>query len=109
MLSLQIMRYDRRPEPRADEIRADWQAWLTRNGYTLFSSAEVNAAGLRTQIDSYRRNGTDPYVLYHPAYPPGGLRATLYILPDADALDNLLMRAQQMVATMMTVEARRRA
>jgi hypothetical protein len=107
-LPIQVVRYDRTAEPRTASIQADWQGWLQNEGYALFSSLEVNAAGQRTQIDVYRRTGPDPYVLYHPDFRPGGLRATLYILPDADAMDNLLQRAQQMLATLLTVEARRR-
>lgn len=106
-LPLQIMRYDRKPEPRAAVIAADWRGWLAAEGYTLFSSLEVNAAGGQMQIDVYRRAGADPYALYHPGFRPGGLRETLYLLPDADAMDNLLQRAQQMIATLLTVEARR--
>lgn len=105
---IQVIRYDRRPEPRAAAIAADWAGWLAREGYAIFSSAEVNAAGLRTQIDIYRRAGADPFALYHPAFAPGGLRESLYLLPDEHAMDELLQRAQQMVAVLLTVAARPR-
>jgi hypothetical protein len=106
----QVVRYDRRPDVRAAIIAADWLAWMRQAGYAIFSSAEVNAAGLSMVIDVYRRDtpGIDEYALYHPDFPPGGLRATLYLLPDADAMDEMLQRAQVMVATLMTAEARRR-
>jgi hypothetical protein len=105
---LQITRYDRQREPRADAIRADWRGWLAQNGYTIFSSLDVNSAGLSILIEVFKREGSDPYVLYHPDFRPAGLAQTLYILPDADAMDNLLQRAQMMLATMMAVEARRK-
>jgi hypothetical protein len=105
---LQITRYDRQPEPRAEAIRADWRGWLAQNGYSIFSSLEVNSSGMAMLIEVFKREGSDPYVLYHPDFRPGGLRATLYLLPDAEAMDNLLQRAQVMLATLMAVEARRK-
>ncbi len=106
---LQVVRYDHQPEPRAADIAADMAGWLMREGYAIFSTLVVNAAGQSMTIEVYRRDGADPYVLYHPAFPPGGLRATLYLLPNADAMDDLLQRAQQMVATLMTIAARRQS
>lgn len=109
MPTLQVIRYDRRPEPRAASIAADWRAWLTQEGYTLFSSAEVQAAGQQMVLHVYRRApGPDAFALYHPGFRPGGLRESLYLLPDENAMDEMLQRAQHMVATLLTVEARRR-
>ncbi|MDN5272552.1 hypothetical protein QTO31_11275 [Chloroflexus sp. MS-CIW-1] len=105
---LQVVRYDRRPEPRAAEIATDPAGWLAREGYEVFSTLVVQAASQSMTIEIYRRDGDDPFVLYHPAFSPGGLRAALYLLPHADAMDELLQRAQQMVATLMTVAAQRR-
>jgi hypothetical protein len=105
---IQIMRYDRRPEPRAGEICADWRGWLGRNGYTIFSSLEVNSAGMAVLIEIFRGAEPEPYVLYHPSFRPAGLRETLYLLPDEDAMENLLQRAQVMLATLMATEAKRR-
>ncbi|MGC8798789.1 hypothetical protein [Chloroflexus sp.] len=104
---LQIVRYDRQPEPRAEDIAADLMGWLAREGYTIFSTVVVNALGQSMTIDVYHHDGPDPYVLYHPAFPPGGLGETIYLLPDANAMDELLQRAQQMVAVLMTIIARR--
>ncbi len=104
---LQVVRYDRRPELRAAEIAADMAGWLAREGYEVFSTLVVQAAGQSMTIEIYRRDGDDPFVLYHPAFAPGGLRAALYLLPHADAMDELLQRAQQMVATLMTIAAQR--
>ncbi|WP_298819978.1 hypothetical protein [Chloroflexus sp.] len=105
--TLQVVRYDRQPESRAAMIAADMTGWLEREGYTIFSTLVVNAAGQSMTIEVYRCEGDDPYALYHPAFPPGGLRATLYLLPDACAMDELLQRAQQMVAMLMTMAVRR--
>ena len=105
---LQIMRYDRRPEPRTAEIRDDWRDWLARNGYTIFSSLEVNSAGMAMLIEIFRGAGPDPDALYHPSFRPAGLRETLYLLPDEDSMDSLLQRAQVMLATLMATEAKRK-
>lgn len=104
---LHVVRYDRQPEPRSAAIAADMAGWLTSEGYAIFSTVVVNAAGQSMTIDVYHRDGPDPYALYHPAFPPGGLRATLYLLPDAHAMDDLLQRAQQMVAILMASAAKR--
>jgi hypothetical protein len=104
---LQIVRYDRQLEPRAEDIAADLMGWLAREGYTIFSTLVVHALGQAMTINVYHRDGPDPYVLHHPAFPLGGLRETIYLLPDGDAMDELLLRAQQMVAALMTIAARR--
>ncbi len=105
---LQVIRFDRCPEPRAALIAADMAAWLESEGYAPFSTLVVNAFGQSLTIEVYQRDGVDPFALFHPAFPPGGLRATLYLLPDATAMDNLLQRAQVMAATLMAAAAQRR-
>lgn len=104
---LQVVRYDRAPEPRAAVIAADMEAWLAQEGYERFSTFVVQAAGQSMTIEVFCREGSDPFALYHPAFAPGGLRPTLYLLPNVDAMDELLQHAQQMVATLMTIAAQR--
>ncbi len=95
--SIRILRYDRRPEPRAALIAVDWRSWLTAEGFALYSSAQLAGYGRTITFEIFARAAErDPFALYHPAFGPGAGAESLYLLPHATAADQLLQIAQQL-------------
>jgi hypothetical protein len=65
-----IERYDKRPDPRTEEIEKDWRAWAARNQYTCIDSEAVEYEDVRIFLEIWENPAqADRYLMYLPRIP----------------------------------------
>jgi hypothetical protein len=49
--TMQIERYDKRPDPRTEEMQKDWRAWATGNGYIQIDAIPIQYEGAKVVLE----------------------------------------------------------
>lgn len=103
---MKVLRWDKQPEPRRGEIRANWRAWARQNGYKQLRSVPLTVGQMSIAFEVFKHEDEhqkDAYLLYHPRIGEVKNTRSLSIFPDADTLENALEASQQMARRVMAV------
>ena len=67
---MQIERYDKKPEPRTEEMQKDWRRWATNNGYVQIESLPIEHEGVKVVLAIWQNPAQgDSHLIYLPAIP----------------------------------------
>jgi len=68
--TMEIERYDKRPDPRTEEIQKDWRTWATSNGYVQVDSLAIEYEGAKVVLEIWRNLAqVDSHLIYVPRIP----------------------------------------
>lgn len=98
-----VERYDKKLDPRADEIQRDWRAWATSNGYFQRDAVPVEYESEKVALEIWDNPAqVDQYLIYIPRIPhtAGDGGEKLFII-DQDHFAFMMDAAQKMVTIAM--------
>lgn len=95
---LTVERYDKKPEPRAEEIQRNWRAWARANNYTQKETLLVEAGEMGISLEAWEGPVTleDNRLLYMPPIPRTRGGDILYIT-DQEYIDELIDTVKKLV------------
>ena len=84
---MKVERFDKKSDPRSEEICRDWRAWASNNGYTKVESILIEQDAAEVSIEVLESaTQDDTYLLYLPNIPRTRSSETLYIITNQDQL-----------------------